>query len=134
MYGFPGFVEWMKNEVPGLQTGRIQASEKPSVQLDRILYQWITGKRVAYSKVLKDLIPQQDEVWEFKTADLRIFGWIYRPRIFIAAFGDYTDYYKPPNPKRSYEQAKRSVLEARDKIDLDEPKFTGGVFDDLVRV
>ena len=50
----------------------------------------------------------RDEVWELKTADIRVFGWIYRPLIFIAAFADYADLYKGKNAPRSYPDARKS--------------------------
>jgi hypothetical protein len=59
---------------------------------------------------------------------------MYLPRYFIAVFGDYTDLYKGPTRTKSYESAKQRVIAAREKIDLDSPKFATGTFDDLVRV
>ena len=94
----------------------------------------LPAERFQYDRMFKDLIPDKDEVWEMKTVDLRIFGWIYRPRIFIAVFGDYADLYKGRNSTKSYADALRKVKNARDGLDLDEPKFRGGKFDDLVRV
>lgn len=67
-----------------------------------------------------------------KTDDLRIFGWMYRPRVFVAAFGDYADWYKRPNPTKSYDDARDRVVRERAAIDLDPPKFTSGEFHDLV--
>jgi hypothetical protein len=77
-------------------------------------------------------MPMSDEVWEMKTADIRIFGWMYRPRTFIAVFGDYADLYKGKTQRRSYEDARRKIKKARDILDLDPPKFTKGTFDELV--
>ncbi len=99
-----------------------------------MMYKWIAGKEIIYDRIFKDLMPMKDEVWEMKTADTRVFGWIYRPRIFIAVFGDYADLYKGKMRKASYEAAKQRVLKHRDNLDLDAPKFTSGVFDDLVCV
>jgi len=82
--------------------------------------------------MFKDLMPATDEVWEFKTADLRIFGWLYRPRVFIAALLGYADFYKPPSPVGSYEDARKHVMSIRNTLDLDEPKYATGTFDDLV--
>ncbi len=85
-----------------------------------------------YGRWMHDLEPGRDEVWEMKTADLRIFGWIYRPRVFIASFVGYADWYKQPKPQKSYDTAREQVKEIRAALDLDEPKFTGGVFDALI--
>jgi hypothetical protein len=69
-----------------------------------------------------------------KTADIRIFGWMYRPRKFIAVFGDYADLYKGRTKSRSYQSAIDKVKRARTSLDLDEPKFAEGTFDELVSV
>ncbi|HWN49995.1 MAG TPA: hypothetical protein VNO18_09230 [Xanthobacteraceae bacterium] len=94
VYGFPNFREWLAVELPRLVPGRLQAADPPVEQVDDILYRWITGKEILYTRQFKDLTPMADEIWEMKTADIRIFGWMYQPRKFIAVFGDYADLYK----------------------------------------
>jgi hypothetical protein len=134
IYGLQRFTNWMTNALPNLQTGRLKGRETPQQQLDFRLYQWITGKPMVYSRMLNDLMPHADEVWELKTLDIRVFGWMYRPLTFIAVFGDYADLYKGKTATRSYGTAKADVIAARDRLDLDLPKFTGGTFDELVSV
>lgn len=132
VYGFPEFVRWIKEDLPALETGRLKAADKPEEQLDNILYRWIAGKEVSYGRMFKDLMPGPEEIWELKTADLRVFGWMYKPRVFIAVFGDYADLYKGRNPVASYTSARTKVKNARNILDIDEPKFATGSFDDLV--
>lgn len=136
IYGLPDFPDWLKNVLPKLETGRLQADESPKEQMYSLLYRWISDKQMNYGRMFKDLIPAESETWEMKTPDLRIFGWIYRPKIFIAVFGDYADLYKGKNrsvkPIASYAKAVRRVLAARTKLDLDEPKCASGVYDELV--
>jgi hypothetical protein len=91
IYGFPEFQHWLSHDLPNLEPGRLRASESPQEQLDSMMYRWIAGKRIVYDRMFKNLMPIQDEIWEMKTADIRVFGWIYRPLIFIAVFDDYTD-------------------------------------------
>ena len=134
IYALPSFVVWMTDVLPRLQTGRLNASETPEEQLDNILYKWITGKEIRYERMFKDLSPREDEVWEFKTADLRVFGWMVEKRKFVAVLGGYTDLYKPPNRMASYNTAKSKVILARNNLDLDEPKFISGVYDDIIGV
>lgn len=134
IYGLPEFLRWIKEDLPSLETGRLKAADTPHEQLDNILYRWIAGKDVAYGRMFKDLMPGPEEIWEMKTADLRVFGWMYRPRIFIAVFGDYADFYKGQNAPASYTTARTRVKNARNSLDIDEPKFTAGNFDDLVCV
>ncbi len=135
IYGFPAFQKWLDEVVPSLEIGRLNAPLTPDEQMDNLLYKWISDKPMRYDRALKDLMPASDEVWEMKTADLRVFGWIYRPRTFIAVFGDYADKYKfskTSRPKVSYETARKGVLAARDSLDLDEPKYATGAYDALV--
>ena len=134
LYGFPNFPKWLADDLPNLETGRLQAVETPQEQLDDLFYRWIAGKRIVYGKMFKDLMPQADEVWEFKTVDIRIFGWIYVPCVFIAVFGDYADDYKGRNAGTKYQRAINRVKDHRNGLDLDEPKFATGAFDDLIRV
>lgn len=136
-YALPAFMNDLKNVVPSLQTGRLNAPMTPLQQLDDILHRWIVGKPFRYNRWLNDLSPQTSETWEMKTADLRIFGWIYRPKVFIGAFIGFTDDYKRQKnqpAKESYEDARDRVVKIRERLDLDPPKFTAGVFDALVSV
>ena len=134
IFGFPKMTDWMRDDLPGLETGVLKATETPQEQLDNILYKWTSGKDIKYGRMFKDLMPGKDEVWELKTADLRVFGWIYQPRKFIAVFGDYADLYKSKKGNERYEVARSIVLMARNTLQLDEPKFATGKFDDLVCV
>jgi hypothetical protein len=134
IYGLPELIDWMAIKLPLLEPGRLKAADAPSEQLDYALYRWISGGDVAYGRMFKDLMPMRDEVWELKTADLRIFGWMYRPRVFIGVFGDYADLYKGRNTSASYAKAIERVKVAREKLEIDQPKIASGKFDDLVCV
>lgn len=133
IYAGQEFMHWLRNEVPNLERGRLRADDTPQEQLDQILHKWISGRDVVYGRMFKDLMPISDEVWEMKTADIRIFGWMCEPRKFVAVFGDYADHYKLRS-SRSYEVAKRKVIKFRECLDLDEPKIANGDFDALVSV
>jgi len=122
----------LRTSFPGWRTGTLQAALTPQEQLGVILGKWISGAPIPYMRWLSDLMPRSCEVWELKTADLRIFGWIYRPRIFIAASLEYADSYKGRSPQRSYEDAKALVIRERDSLDLDHPKFATGTYDEII--
>jgi len=87
---------------------------------------------MVWEQHFKDLMPMGTEAWEMKTADLRLFGWMYRPRVFIASSLGYADDYKGYKPKRSYNDAVQHIMTNRNALDLDLPKFTPGVYDALV--
>lgn len=134
LYGFPEFKLWLDLDLPVLETGKIRSDNTPMEQVDYLLYKWISGGRLRYGSQIKDLTPMKDEVWEFKSADIRIFGWFAAPGVFIAVFADHKDKYAGPRWKEMYDAATRKVLEARRTLNLDEPKYATGTFDDLVRV
>jgi hypothetical protein len=132
IYAYSQAVEWMRNEVPKMVTGRLEAAQTPAEQLHSVLRQWMSGDPMRYGPMFSDMRPASDHVWEMKTPDLRIFGWIYKPKEFIAVFGDYADDYKEPTKKKLYAEARNEVVKARDALPLDGNKFAKGDFDDLV--
>jgi hypothetical protein len=131
-YAYPECLEWMRNEVPQMVTGRIKSDFTPYEQLMERLRQWMAGDPMAYGPMFHDMEPATDEVWELKTADLRIFGWMYQPREFIAVRGGFADDYKEPTKTKNYADERREVIRARDALPLDGAKFVRGDFDELV--
>ena len=132
IYAYPPCLQWMRTEVPKMVTGRVNSDFTPAEQLITRLLQWITGESMAQGRMFNDMKPKSDEVWELKTADLRIFGWMYRPREFIAVCGGYADDYKEPTKIKIYADDKKTVIDARNALPLDGKKFVTGDYDDLV--
>jgi hypothetical protein len=132
IYAFAECVEWMRNEVPQMTTGRVASDFTPLEQLVERFRQWIAGDPMEYGRMFHDMEPRTDDVWEMKTADLRIFGWMYLPRQFIAVRGGYTDDYKEPTKIKNYADDRREVVKAREALPLDGEKFVKGSFDGLV--
>jgi hypothetical protein len=133
IYGTPRMMTWLRTDLDNLVQGRLKAADTPKEQLYIWLRRWITGRPIRYDTMFKDLTPMKDEIWEGKTVDLRIFGWMYRPLIFIASLPAYADLYKGKNATKSYSVARDMVKTERNSIDLDEPKYETGTFDYLVR-
>lgn len=132
IYAFPEVIEWLQNELPGWNTGRLNAIDTPQEQVDNVIYKWIVGRRFIYNRMFKDLMPGSDEVWEMKTADVRIFGWLCKPKKFIAVLPGYSDHFH--DRPQLYEDARQLVIRRRDALNLDEPKIARGTFDALVSV
>jgi len=130
-FAFPECVEWMKT-VKTMKTGRVQSDFTPLEQLVERLRQWISGEQMIYDRMLHDMWPGSDNVWEMKTADLRIFGWIYRKGQFIAVNGGFADDYKEPTKSKNYGDDRRAVITARKALPLDGEKFITGSFDELL--
>jgi len=130
IFGVPCVLDWIKNTLPELPT-EAGAALTPQEELDDLLFNFISSKgRLIYDKMFKDLIPMRDEVWELKTYQLRIFGWMYRKDQFIAVVPRRAIEVK--RGTRGYDAAKKKVIEARDRIPLDEPKFVGGVISNVI--
>lgn len=111
----------------------------PQQQLNRRFREWITGKPMEQGRMFRNMRPRTDGVFELKTPDLRLFGWMPAAKKLILARAGLADDYKPQTvdgtpqpPKKSYETEKAAVIAARDALPLDEPKSAIGDFDDLV--
>jgi hypothetical protein len=133
LYAYPSCLQSLKEIVPTLTTGRINSAQTPAEQLIMRLQQWLSGAEIKKGPMFKEMdYPRENDVWEMKTDDLRLFGWMYRPKKFIIAAYGYTDHYKEPTKIKNYADDVRAVMEARDALPLDGPKLVKGEFDDLV--
>jgi hypothetical protein len=131
-YAYPECLEWMRNHVPRMVAGRLASAFTPTEQLMERLRQWMAGEPMKYAPWFRDLDPQEHGVWEMKTADLRVFGWMYRAREFVAVRGGYADDYKEPTKIKNYADDRREVVRAREALPLDGQKYAKGGFDELV--
>lgn len=134
-YAMPSFVRFLRETLPVANVGVLGARETPKAQMDTLLRKWIAGKPMAQNRAFSNLRPTTQAVWEMKTVDLRVFGWIYRPKVFIAAFVGLADDYKSQRgqpPKESYDDARDRVVWIRNQLNLDPPSHTTGAYNDLV--
>jgi hypothetical protein len=133
LYAYPRSFRWMKETVPTLVTGRWESAFTPREQLILRVKEWLSGDEIKDGPMFQAMRhPKGSDVWELKTDDIRLFGWMYqRKKIIIAAHG-YADHYKEPTKIKDYADDVRAVMSARDALPLDGPKFVKGTFDDLV--
>lgn len=82
------------------------------------------------TKAFRKMRPLTDDVWEFRTPDLRFFGWFHKPNCFVAVSGALFKDLKAD--KSLYEKHRIAVIEARKAIELDEPKYLAGAGEDDV--
>jgi hypothetical protein len=128
--------DWINGTLPRLATEH-GATRSPVEEFDDLLFQYISSKgRLRYNQggrvKFRDLMPATDETWELITYQLRICGWFYRKDQFVAVHPD-----TAVNIKRNeggYRNAKRKVIEVRDRLDLDEPRFVGGVISNVITI
>jgi hypothetical protein len=127
-YFAPDFDDWLAQTLAGL--GRRHGRNRtPHEQAEQILYDFIIGRRLAYGSSYHPLDPLASHVWEFKTPDIRLFGWFPRRRHFVIVCGELKDNLKK---RADYAPYIAGVVAFRDGLDLDEPKAVTGVRQDEV--
>jgi hypothetical protein len=134
-YALPSFTLFLRQILPEATTGILEATETPREQMNTLLRKWNSGKPMQHGRMFQTMRPTDKHVWEMKTADIRVFGWMYRPKKFIAVFGGLADDFKPQNgnpPKESYDEARDRVLWNRSRLNLDPPLYVTGEYDALV--
>ena len=122
IYGTPRFIQWLSNELPQLGSSW-NIFETPSDQMDVLMHEFITGGPMPYERRFKPWWRTEDGVWYLKSADLRVFGWFPKLDHFIASNAGTAEIAKT---YKLYSRFVNSVVETRDKLDLDKPKFVGG--------
>jgi hypothetical protein len=133
LYAYPASLRWMREAVPMLETGRLNCALTPAEQLMLRIQQWLSGDPIKRGPMFQELkYPKDNDVWELKTDDLRLFGWMYQPKKLIIAAHGYADHYKEPTKIKNYADDVRTVMRLRDALPLDGPKLVKGEFDDLV--
>lgn len=116
---FPAWFESLKNETPDAPRNL-----SPYEQVEQALYDYCMGKPLIYDRDRRRLDPQLFGVWEFKTADVRVFGWLPQKRHFIA---HHVAMRRDLKPASKYDQHRNDVVAFRDALDLDHPKFLTGL-------
>ena len=131
MYGFPHVVEWLNNDLPSITTLSADPAEgrqTPLEQVDFLLHEFIGGADLSYYERSHFMEPLDGGIWELKTTDVRFFGWFVCRGIFIAANID-SAYRCKLYPL--YEGYKTNTIHRRNLLDLDDPKFIIGGYDDV---
>lgn len=105
--------------------------DPPYKQIKLTFKDYLFGKQIIVGKDIKQMQPLGDDVYEFRTPDVRVFGWFYTRDCFIAVCGDTIDNLKRDelNPRRNndeYNMRRDEVIRARNDLDLDEPKWIQG--------
>ena len=102
----------------------------PLLQARALLKMFISGESLVEGETFRLMMPMEDDVYELKSADLRFFGWFYRPSVFIAVAADSMErVHSVSGLSSAYRSA---VSTAREQIDLDPPKYIQGASTDYV--
>jgi hypothetical protein len=101
----------------------------PFEEINQSFFAFVMGKPMAFGVDYRKLEPHGNHVWEFKTLEMRVFGWFPRKAHFLAVCGEFKD--NLPNNK-AYKPFIEQVIKFREALALDEPKAILGVGKDAV--
>lgn len=121
-YAFPQFQEWLFNDVKAAEP-IIKGNIAPRHQALDLLVRYNSGGELNIGRTFKRMRPVDQDVFEFCTPDLRIFGWFYKKDCFIAVFGNFMD---NTHGHDLYQGYRDEVKRIRDELDLDPPKWIEG--------
>lgn len=119
IYGTQEFIEWLEN-VEETQPEHSLSPMTLTEQIDAMFYEYISGQSMNWDKRFKQLNNTPNHhIWQFKTPDLRMFGWIPQKDHFILAYGELKETLVKLN---SYETRMAQTKHVRDDIlNLSEP-------------
>jgi hypothetical protein len=131
MYALPHVIEWFRNDLkhvkPELSEGRKHelqhGVQSPVEQLDSFFHDFITGGDLEAYEDAHMMFPNEMGVWELKTSDIRLFGWVPERCSFIIANAASAAACKDRGLYAGYRD---DTVRRRNSLDLDEPKFLMG--------
>ncbi|MCR9112381.1 MAG: hypothetical protein NXH84_03855 [Rhodobacteraceae bacterium] len=131
LYGTIAFLEWLENDLPNLDHDPMFASLSPLEQLFAAFAEYASGDMLLTDRRFKKLSCTPERfVWEIKTEDVRVFGWVPTKDTFLCCYGDSADRIKIED---SYGRYIAQTVYVRENMDLDEPKFVAsGALEDVV--
>lgn len=122
---------WISEELKTLKTdGFYEGALSPREQLADVSRRVMVGEQIDQFRP-KTIVKHPDWIHELRTPDLRIFGWFWRQRCYIASVlatkASLVESIK-------YSGCIETVRFERAKLDLDPPKFIEGEIDDILRI
>ena len=86
LYATPELVDWLDGVLR--QDSAPRRSDLTGYeQVEQLVYEFTVGHRLGYQEI-KKLMPPSQNVWEARTADVRLFGFFHRKAIFVAVKGE----------------------------------------------
>ena len=133
LYLSPELVEWFEDFLD-LQPRDRHKQLEPSEQVEEMFDQFVRGHHMGRGD-LKKFEPLKQGVWAFKPLDVRIFGYFYRPNVFVAVCGQMKKSLKG-NKKKSTNQRYKTYIDKtigfRKSLGADDPAYEEGDLNDLV--
>jgi hypothetical protein len=131
LYGTKDFIHWLDEGLPALEGNPLFAELTPVEQVFALFAEYVSGEDFFTDRRFKKLSSTPDRyVWEFKTEEVRIFGWVPHRDAFVCCYGESADKIKLED---SYGRYIAQTVFVREKLELDEPKFVKGrAYEDVI--
>lgn len=119
LFGSQKFKRWLQTDLPAM-TSALGLEIAPAEQLFDLVQLYCSDEPLTYGDHFKPLRCRGQGVWEFRTADLRVFGWFPLRDHFIAVAANDATFIKDHDLYPGYIG---EVVRFRDHLNLDEPKY-----------
>ncbi|MBT8155161.1 hypothetical protein KMP13_15035 [Epibacterium ulvae] len=121
LYGTQELIQWLENVLPDIDHNELYDDLLPQEQVLAVFAEYVGGEEFVDDRRFKKLNWNPEYyVWELKTEEVRIFGWVPEKDVFICCFGDSKDTILV---KDSYGRYIAQTVYVRNNLDLDDPKF-----------
>ncbi|WP_412063942.1 hypothetical protein [Rhizobium sp. SYY.PMSO] len=129
LYALPHVVDWLETDLPEYEADFHDGKMDPLEQADLLFHDFVSGNDFSFYEKSHSMQPTEPGVWELKTSDLRLFGWFVQKCVFVIAEIDTAFRCKQ---HALYPGYRNSVVYRRQQLQLDEPKFITGDYDDVL--
>lgn len=129
IYLAPSAKQWFDETLAGLDPAEAD-DFRPIMQVLTLFRTYISGEAMIENEDFKLMLPEENDVYELRTHDVRIYGWFYRPSIFIGVSADTMIQVHTVNGLASGHR--NSVVIYRAASTLDPPLFEEGASTDDV--
>lgn len=120
LYATPAFLDWYENVLPVLPHNELYSDLTPEEQVFAAIAEYVSGEEFIDDRRFKKLSSTPDRyVWEIKTDEVRVFGWVPHKDAFICCYGDSKDLIQLHG---LYGRYIAQTVFVRDNMNLDEPK------------
>ncbi len=119
----PAVTTWLAETLPNVT--QYHADDiSPRAQVFALLKMFLSGEAMEEGDQFRLMQPVEDDVYELKSSDIRIFGWFYRPAVFVATSVDSMERVHTIAGLSSGHR--NSVKHVRQNIELDPPAYIEG--------
>ena len=131
LYGTKDFIDWLDEGLLGLPHNPLYSELSPAEQVFALFAEYVSGDDFFTDRRFKKLSwTPEHYVWELKTEEVRVFGWVPKKDEFICCYGDSKDQILLQN---SYGRYIAQTTYTRNNLALNDPKFViSGSYADVI--